>query len=60
MIEMIERIEVIFRTLGWLLFGSGVNLWLDEQYEKVCWLLFIASLCLGLAGFIAPAINLYD
>ena len=57
---MIEKIEFIFRMTGWLLFGSGVSLWLDKQYETTCWALFIASLCLGLAGFIAPAINLYD
>ena len=36
---MIERIEFIFRTIGWLLFGSGLSLWLDKQYEIVCWLL---------------------
>ena len=57
---MIEKIEFIFRMTGWLLFGSVVSLWLDKQYEIVCWLLFIASLCLGIAGFIAPAINLCD
>lgn len=55
---MIERIEFIFRTLGWIMFGTGFSLLLEKEYEIACWLLLIASLCLGFAGFIAPAINL--
>ena len=55
---MKERIEFILRISGWILFGSGVSLLLENEYEIACWLLLIASLCLGFAGFIAPAINL--